>query len=429
MLVDVMCVSFPALSETFVLDHLTGLIDRGHEVRVHARRPGAGQPTHPAVDAYGLRERAHYRSWPDDRRRQLAGAFGAAAGHPRRAGPVAARLARHVVDGHRASRRTDLQYDTAYLLATVRPWLRGPAGDLIHCHFGPVGRLGADIARLRGNRSPLVTTFHGSDLSRRLQQEPAGFYDRLFATGTAFLAVSDHWRRRLVDLGCPPERTLVHHMGVDCATLAFRPRHAAEGEPVRCLSVGRLVEKKGFADAVDAVARAAAAGVPVRYDIVGDGPLRATLQQRIDGHGAGGTIRLLGSRTRDEVADLLAGAHVFLAPSVTASDGDQEGIPVSIMEAMACGLPVLSTHHSGIPELVLDGETGFLVPERDPEALAARLATLAGSPAAWPTMGRAGRDHVERQYDVHRLNDRLVRLYEELLGRSSGADGPNTRRT
>jgi colanic acid/amylovoran biosynthesis glycosyltransferase len=129
----------------------------------------------------------------------------------------------------------------------------------------------------------------------------------------------------------------------------------------------------------------------------------------------GDRVQFLGSKTREEVAELLAAAHLLLAPSVTAADGDQEGIPNTLKEAMAAGLPVVSTLHSGIPELVEDGRSGFLVPERDSEALADRVGWLVDRPDSWPDMGRAGRSRVEAEYDIAKLSIRLVELYQSVL--------------
>jgi colanic acid/amylovoran biosynthesis glycosyltransferase len=131
-------------------------------------------------------------------------------------------------------------------------------------------------------------------------------------------------------------------------------------------------------------------------------------------------VKLLGWKRQEEVVALLSGADILLAPSVTGADGDQEGIPVVLMEALAQGVPVLSTYHSGIPELVQDGQSGFLVPERDVAALADKLGYLVQHPECWPELGRAGRRYVETYYDINKLNDQLVDLYRRLLT----TDGP-----
>jgi colanic acid/amylovoran biosynthesis glycosyltransferase len=153
----------------------------------------------------------------------------------------------------------------------------------------------------------------------------------------------------------------------------------------------------------------------VEYRIVGDGPLKSELQDLIDSLNVEDKIKLLGWKRQEEIVNLTEWADIFLAPSVTSEDGDQEGIPVVLMEAMAQGLPILSTLHSGIPELIQDGVSGFLVSERDVEALTDKLEYLITHPEIWPEMGRAGRDHVERHFNIDMLNDRLVKLYQQLL--------------
>ena len=149
----------------------------------------------------------------------------------------------------------------------------------------------------------------------------------------------------------------------------------------------------------------------VEYRIIGDGPLRPELSRLIQGANAGEQIKLLGWRTQEDIVKLMQEAHIFLAPSITSSTGDQEGIPVVLMEAMAQGLPVVSTWHSGIPELVQDGISGLLAPERDSDALAAKLDYLLTHHERWAPMGQAGRAYVQQFYDINLLNDQLVTLY------------------
>jgi colanic acid/amylovoran biosynthesis glycosyltransferase len=179
---------------------------------------------------------------------------------------------------------------------------------------------------------------------------------------------------------------------------------------IRIVTVGRLVEKKGVEDAIRAVA-----DLPLSYEftVAGDGPLRPSLERIAAGLGV--NVRFIGALRQDEVADLLASANIFLAPSVTASDGDVEGIPVSIMEAMASGLPVVSTRHAAIPELLTDGRSGLLAAEHDVPRLTRHLMTLAGNPELRVRMGAAGRKTMVREFDIAILNAQLERLYHQLL--------------
>lgn len=167
--------------------------------------------------------------------------------------------------------------------------------------------------------------------------------------------------------------------------------------------------------AVRAVAKLEKDVSRVEYSIVGDGPLRKSLEQLIGALGMAASIKVLGWKRQDEVAEILKTAHLMLAPSVTAADGNEEGIPNALKEGMAMGLPVVSTRHAGIPELVDDGVSGFLVPERDVGALVAALRRLIAHSEHWPAMGRAGRDRVEGRYDAAALNDHLVEIYRQAL--------------
>src|SRR5207248_73103 len=137
-------------------------------------------------------------------------------------------------------------------------------------------------------------------------------------------------------------------------------------------------------------------------------------------------VFLHGAKDSEFVRQRMAAAHAFVLPSVTAEDGDQEGTPVSLMEAQASGLPVLSTRHSGIPEVVRDGETGFLLPERDVAALAEKTLFLIEHPEICLRMGARGREHVEAQFDIRKLNRDLAGLYEQTMARFHGRKAGRT---
>ena len=176
-----------------------------------------------------------------------------------------------------------------------------------------------------------------------------------------------------------------------------------------------MVEKKGLEYSIKAVARVAQKFSNIEYNIVGDGALRVKLEKLIMELGVGNKVNLLGWKTQDELRELFKEAHIFILSSITASDGDMEGQGLVLQEAQAVGLPVLSTHHNGIPEGVLDGKSGFLVRERDVDALSERLQYLIEHSELWPEMGRCGRKFVEEKYDIEILNSKLVSIYNALL--------------
>jgi colanic acid/amylovoran biosynthesis glycosyltransferase len=397
---------FPALSETFVLNQITGLMDRGHEVDIYADRPAEQSTVHPEVHSYGLLARTHYAPrLPGNALARLVKGVGLAARHAVEAPDVVARALNIFTFGSQAA--------SLKLLYRAVPFLPGrPAYDVILAHFGQNGLRALALRDLGVLRGRLATVFHGSDMSTYLRKAGAHVYDDLLARGDLFLPISHRWRQALIQMGASPEKTLVHRMGIDCGKFPFRARELQPGQPARLLSLARLVEKKGLEYAVRAAARLR--HLNFCYDIVGDGPMRGDLQKLIAELGLAERVRLLGWKQQTEVLALLNEAHILVAPSVTGADGDQEGIPVAMMEAMAMGLPVVSTLHSSIPELVADGDSGYLVPERDVEALADRIGNLLQSPERWPALGAAGRRRVEAEFNLNRLHDALVERFQAL---------------
>ncbi len=396
---------FPALSETFVLNQATGLLELGHDVTIFAERPRAEPRIHPDVARYGLIGRTRYLHLPAGRARRILGAVPRFAALARRR-PQAALKALSL----RRFGRDALSLRLLYWAALLRD---EPSFDVIHCHFGPIGQLAAKLREVGAFSGFLGTVFHGVDISAYVRDRP-GYYDYLFAHGDAFLPISDVWRQRLIELGCDRDRIAVHHMGVDAARYRYSPRRFERGQPLKLLTVGRMVGKKGIKYGIRAVAELRRRGIPVSYSLVGDGELRqrlAVLVRRLD---LSEQVRFFGWQDQEAVVRHMARNDVLLVPSVTGEDGDQEGIPVTLMEAMASGMVVVATDHSGIPELVEHGRSGLLVPERDATALADALAGLVERPAVWPEMSRAARARVLEAFEIGTLNRALVGAYRAL---------------
>ncbi|MFO8182769.1 MAG: glycosyltransferase [Candidatus Aegiribacteria sp.] len=399
--------SFPALSETFILNQITGLLDLGHSVDIFRTIPTPHGRTHPEVEAYRLLERTGDIFMPADRlRRALGGARILGSGAFRNPG-----LMLRALNVFRYGRDA-LSLRNLYLASGFTDRY-----DIVHCHYGMLGNIGIMLREMGARTGPIITTFHGFDITTYLRERGEDCYRSLFEKGDLFLPISENWRRKLIGLGCPPERTVVHRMGVDCGHFPFAPRTPKPGEGIRLLSVARFVEKKGLEFAIRAAAALASRGIDLRYTIIGDGELRGELAGLIGDLGAEDSIELAGWKPQDEVLSSMNNAHILLAPSVTASSGDQEGIPVALMEAMAMGLPVVSTFHSGIPELVENGVSGILVPPRDWKALEDALHSLISSPGIWPDMEESARDKVEKEYNIERQVIGLEKLYLDAIGR------------
>lgn len=365
--------AFPVLSETFVLRQITGLLDRGHEVHIFAGHTDHTGISHPKIAAYRLLERTHYEPWVRED---------------------------YYSHQHRPHFIGVPELTDAYDY------------DVLHCHFGPMGITGAVLRDLGLLNGKLITSFHGFDLSSFVQTAGADVYEFLFEHGERFIANSTYTAGKAIKLGCPPDKLVRLPVGLNPAEYPFESTRGQQSDPVRILTVGRFVEKKGIEYGIRAVAEVVKRHPNLEYRIVGDGPLRPELETLITELELETKVKLLGWQTEDGVRAQYAAASIFVLPSVTASNGDQEGLGLVLLEAQAMGLPVVASHHNGFPEAIIDGETGFLVPERDVTALAEKLLYLAEHPRIWPAFGEAGRANVTTNFNLDTLNDRLVNIFQ-----------------
>lgn len=234
--------------------------------------------------------------------------------------------------------------------------------DFSIAHFFPNGCY-AEFLRLSGRLETrkLATICHGNDMSHKaLLASWLPYYKRTLQQTDYLWPISEFWKLRLLEWGAKEESIQVFRMGINTQKLTFTARKSPIELPIKVLSVGRATEKKGLLYAVKALSQLDF----VEYQIIGDGEGLMDLQAEIEASGCT-NIKCLGSLPHEEVLSHLEQSDVFLLPSVTAEDGDMEGIPVALMEAMAKGKLVVSTYHSGIPELITDRESGFLCKEKD----------------------------------------------------------------
>lgn len=280
------------------------------------------------------------------------------------------------------------------LRAEVASRLREKRYDVVHAHWVvPNAALVADIARVHG--APLAVSVHGSDVFLAERLRPATVLARrAFRAAGVVTACSSDLRRRAVLLGADPPRTRTVPYGVD--TDAFAPRapdpavRERLGTPpgaLLVLAVGRLVEKKGFRHLIEAAAKAPG----VHLVVAGDGDLRGDLEVRA--REAGASVRFTGSLDREGVAQALAAADVVAVPSVVDRAGNRDGLPNTLLEALAAGRAIVASRVAGIPDVVEDGVTGLLVAEADAEGLAAALRRLASEPETRSRLGREARRH------------------------------------
>jgi colanic acid/amylovoran biosynthesis glycosyltransferase len=289
------------------------------------------------------------------------------------------------------------------------------SADVFIAHFGPAGVTAAKLRELGVLKGKIATVFHGIDISHRdVLTHYTPEYQQLFQRGDLMLPISDLWAGRLLTMGCPQNKIAVSRMGVDMTRFSLR-EVKSPGRPLQIISVARLTEKKGLHVAIEACRLLKARGVAFKYRILGIGPWERRLRTLIEQFQLEDVIEMPGFKPSHEVKALLDEADVFLLPSITGTDGDMEGIPVALMEAMAVGIPVVSTVHSGIPELIDAGRSGWLVPENDAEALAERLASFGqmASEELTPVVTRA-REKVETDFNQTIINQQLASLLQTL---------------
>jgi colanic acid/amylovoran biosynthesis glycosyltransferase len=304
--------------------------------------------------------------------------------------------------------------------ATFDARFRARRFDLVHAHFG----LGAVYALPFAQRHglPLVVTFHGYDvpllssprrwLPQHLRYALRG--PQVLRQMALGLCASTELYDMLRAIGVPADRLRVHRLGIDVSRFVpgVRPPDRFD-----VAMIGRFVEKKGFDFGLRAFAVAARGNPGMKLTIVGDGPMEPRLRTIAQEEGVADRVDFTGPVPPERVASLLATAHVLLAPSVVDREGNRESGLIVVKEASASGAVPIGSRHGGIPEIIDDDVTGYLVPERDVELLSERLRRLARDPALWETLAAAGRAKMEREYDNRARVAALEDLYDEVRAR------------
>jgi colanic acid/amylovoran biosynthesis glycosyltransferase len=284
--------------------------------------------------------------------------------------------------------------------------------DLMHIYFGHTGvHL---LPFIKGWGRPCVVSFHGADVMPREQQpEYEGQLRELLRVTPLVLARSLSLAARLKELGCPPEKIRLNRTGIPLGEYPLRDRRAPEGGEWHFVQACRLIPKKGIATALKAFAGFHREYPRARFSLAGDGPMKGEIEAMARELGIAGAVELRGFLGQGELARLYGEAHFFVHPSEMTADQNQEGVPNSMLEAMATGLPVLATLHGGIPEAVENGRTGVLVPERDDAGLLRAMLELAGQPERAFAMGRAASESVRLEFEQRKQIEKLEGYYDE----------------
>jgi glycosyltransferase involved in cell wall biosynthesis len=291
--------------------------------------------------------------------------------------------------------------------------------NVVHAHFGVDAVAVMNVTQKLN--LPLVTTFHGFDATTKLTRllssgspslmRYALARSRLAKEGKLFICVSEFIKSKVLELGFPEDRVVKHFIGTNIQSFSALDRKPDQDRPV-VLHVARLVEKKGTVYLLEAFANVLKTVPEARLVIIGEGPLRAKLESYTNELKLGKSVTFLGAQPHSEVLLWLSRAKVFALPSVTAASGDTEGLPISIIEASAAGIPVVATWHSGIPEAIEHEKGGLLSKERDIAALSRQITALLSDNTLAARMGAAGQQHVMENFDIKRQGERLAALYQ-----------------
>ncbi len=318
----------------------------------------------------------------------------------------------------RQLRDTPWQISGTELRALLRILAKTDA-RLLHIYFGHIAvHL---LPLIRAWQKPSIVSFHGADVMVDMDKAAYRSATREMLDAVKLAMVrSESLRHAVIDLGCDESKIEVQRTGIPLDEFPFRGRSfpaRGRGGEWRFVQAGRLIEKKGLPVTLHAFARFSGQYPNARLTIAGEGPLLSTLQEVARELKIDNRVSFTGFISQEQLRDLFYASHIFMHPSETGSDGNQEGIPNSMLEAMASGLPVFGTEHGGIPEAIENGVSGVLVPEHDHEELGRTLLSAVQDPDFLSRVGRAGADAVAQKFDQRVQVRHLEDVYLHAMGR------------
>jgi colanic acid/amylovoran biosynthesis glycosyltransferase len=385
--------AFPTVTEMSTLNEITGMVRRGIRVSiVSLKKPAELKQLHQDVERHHLLDLTYYlnvdtgiKKWKNIILRTI---YGQVKLWLKTDISLKNKIKVSIYSLKKKSRRLSLIHlaDLINHIAVKKP-------DVIYFHFAI--QAGELIILRKIFKIPFVVFFHGFDFSKDLPFKELN-YPEMFRFGDWFFTNSKFSRDKVISLGCPPEKISVPGLPVDDMNYPFRKR--VKNDKVRLLTVARLVEKKGLEYSIRAFRECYEKFPVLEYEIIGEGPLREELTRLIKSIGMQDCIRLSGNKTKDQVIDAMLNSDIFILTSITADDGETEGLGMVLLESQLTGMPVLATLHNGFTDAVRDGISGFLVPEKDMAATAEKLSWLIEHPDTWEAIGEAGRQHVLDNY-------------------------------
>lgn len=388
--------SFPKQSETFILEQVVDSLKRGHHVDIF---PAAGTLSQEALDQF-IPDQALHKNlqvfYPSKSINYLATAKNV-------------RFLSTLPSLTRQFGRTNMTQVLRYIVdQPCRDY------DAIHAHFGPSARRVALLRRAGILSGPFIATFHGFDVHAVLRTHPISYYNIVFSDAAAITVGSQYMWEKLLWMGAPREKMHLHPMPIDLDFFAYR-QPQTDGRHIAFISIGRLIDSKAHRHAIEALARIKDRLPSWHYSIIGEGEERKNLERLIATYDLQHHVKLLGRLPKADVRAQLNAHDIMLHPFVQGRLGSIESQGVVLAEAAAVGLPIVASRVGGIPDTVVDGKNGFLVPSGSVDELSATILKIVQQRKNWGKMGQWGRTHVEAKFDQHSLSDIRHELYRALL--------------
>lgn len=287
--------------------------------------------------------------------------------------------------------------------------------DIIYCQFGGKGNKALKMIEKGLIKGKLVVCFRGGDATKKIKENPH-IYDILFKKADLFFPICKHFSKILIKYGCNPKKIHIHYSSIDADRIPYSAKTKPLGnDPIKIITVARLIEYKGLNDSILAISEVLKKYPNIEYEIIGEGIEMENLNNLIKKLGLEKKIKLLGYLSFDQILEKLSKAHLFLFTPFTPYYAEQDAPVNAMKEAMLAGLPVISTNHGGIPELVQNGISGFLVKERDINAIVSKIIYLIENPQRWAILGKAGSDYVRKYFDKKRINKNLIDIFYRLV--------------